>query len=61
MISNVERVIKKSMEDAEKQGMEKGMEKRNIEIARQMLAAGEEMEKIVRYTGLTGEEIEKLK
>ena len=57
MISNVERVIKKSMEDAEKQGMEKGMEK----VARQMLSEGEDIEKIIRYTGLNKEDIEKLK
>ena len=69
MISNVEKVLKKSWEDAEKQGlekgfekgMEKGMEKRNIEIARQMLSDGEEITKIMRYTGLSREEIEKLK
>ena len=53
MISNVERVIKKSMEDAEKKGMEK--------VAKQMLAEGEDIEKIVRYTGLIKEDIERLK
>jgi len=57
MISNVERVIKKSMEDARKEGMEK----RNVEIAKQMLSEGEDIEKIIRYTGLTREDIEKLK
>ncbi len=61
MISNVERVLKKSWEEAEKQGLEKGMEKRNIEIARQMLSDGEEIAKIIRYTGLSKEDIEKLK
>ena len=53
MISNVERVIKKSMEDARKEG--------RVEVAKQMLAEGEDIEKIVRYTGLTKEDIEKLK
>jgi len=57
MISNVERVIQKSLEDAMEKGVEKGIEK----IARQMLAAGEDMEKIMKYTGLSREEIEKLK
>ncbi|MDO9535168.1 MAG: transposase, partial [Bacillota bacterium] len=57
MISNVERVLKKSWEDAEKQGMEKGMEK----VAKQMLSEGEDIEKIMKYTGLSREEIEKLK
>ena len=56
VISNVERVIKKSMEDAEKKGMEKGMER----VARQMLSEGQAIEKIMKYTGLTSEEIEKL-
>lgn len=34
---------------------------RNIEIARNMIADGEPVEKIVRYTGLTKESIENLK
>lgn len=34
---------------------------RNIEIARNMIADGESIEKIVRYTGLTKENIENLK
>ena len=46
MISNVEGVIKKSMEDAGKKGMEKGIEK----VARQMLAESEDIEKIIRNT-----------
>ncbi len=53
MISNVERVIKKSMEDAERRGVEK--------VARQMLSKGMDIETIVSCTGLTGEEIEKLR
>ena len=57
MISNVEKVIKKSVEDAEKQGIEK----RNMEIAKRMLEEKENIEKIIKYTGLSREEIEKLK
>lgn len=34
---------------------------RNIEIAGNMISDGEPIEKIVRYTGLTKESIEKLK
>ena len=34
---------------------------RNIEIARNMIADGEPIEKIVRYTGLTKESIENLR
>jgi len=65
MISNVEKVIKKSVEDAEKQGMEKGMEKgikkRNMEIAKRMLAQGIDINTIASCTDLSKEEIEKLK
>ncbi len=52
MISNVERVIKKSLEDAGKQSLEK--------VAKQMLLKGEPIDKIIEYTGLSREEIEKL-
>ena len=69
LISNVERAVKKSLEDAQREGMEKGIEKgiekgmeKGIQaVARQMLAEGEDVEKIIRYTGLAREEIEKLK
>ncbi len=57
MISNVERVLKKSWQDAEKQGIEKGMQK----VAKQMLSEGENIEKITKYTGLSREVIEKLR
>ena len=53
MVTNVERVLKKSYEEAEKQGIEK--------VARQMLADGENIEKIARYTGLSKEQIIELK
>ena len=69
MISNVERVLKKSWEEAEKKGMEKGMERgmekgmelASIKFARQMLLDNEDMNKIIKYTGLSKEEIENLK
>ena len=69
MISNVERVIKKSLKDAEKQGekqgiekgMRRGIERGIIKVAEQMLAAGEDIEKIMRYTGLSREEVEEIK
>jgi len=61
MISNVERVIKKSLKDAEKQGEKQGIERGIIKVAKQMLAAGEDIEKIMRYTGLSREEIEEIK
>ena len=46
----------KLFEDAEKHGEEKGMEK----IAKQMLNNGEDIENIIKYTGLSREHIEKL-
>lgn len=56
LISNVERAVKKSLDDAQKEGMEKGIKK----VAKQMLAEGEAIDKIMRYTGLAREEIERL-
>ncbi len=61
MISNVEKVLKKSWEDARNEGMEKGMEKAKTDIARQMLIQGFDVETIADCTGLSKEEIEKLK
>ena len=67
------RDIKNSLDTALQQGFEKGQEagraegraegrdERSIEIAREMLAEGENIEKIMRYTGLTGEQIKELK
>ena len=43
------------------EGMEKGMEKRNIEIARSMLGNGESIDKIMLYTGLSKEDIENMR
>lgn len=67
------RDIKNSLDTAREQGFEKGHEKgraegraeglaegrdeRSIEIAREMLADGESIEKIMRYTGLTETQI----
>jgi predicted transposase/invertase (TIGR01784 family) len=50
-----------SMDRALEKGMEKGMEKRNYEFAKAMLNDNEPIEKIIRYTGLSSDEIEKLK
>jgi len=57
MVSNVERVLQKTYKDAEKKGLEQGMTK----VARQMLIEGIDLEVIKRCTGLSDEEIEKLK
>ena len=42
------------------EGRVEGMEKRNIEIARNMLGNGESIDKIMLYTGLSKEDIEKI-
>jgi len=56
MISNVERVIKKSLEKAMEKGMAKGIEK----VVPEMLKKGSDQEIIASCTGLSREEIEKL-
>ena len=61
LISNVERAVKKSLEDAQREGMEKGVEKGIQTVARQMLVEGYDIDSILRCTGLSKEEIEKLK
>ena len=61
MISNVERVLKKSYKDAEKQGIEQGIEQGILKVAKQMLLEGEDIEKIEKYIGLSKETMEQLK
>ena len=43
------------------EGMEKGMNQRSLDIARNMLADGVDINQIMKYSGLTQEQIEKLK
>lgn len=53
--------LKNSMETYFKEGMEKGMEKEKVETAKVMIQANEPIEKIVLYTGLSREDIAKIK
>ena len=53
--------IQKGIQQGVQQGIQKGALNRNIEIAKAMIADGESVEKIKRYTGLTSEEIERLR
>ena len=55
-----ERLRAKARHD-EAQALYNARKERDIEIAQNMIADGEPVEKIVRYTGLTKESIEKLK
>ncbi len=54
------RDLKNVVDTSFDEGKAEGKEERNVEIARQMKLEGEATEKIVRYTGLSREEIEKL-
>ena len=51
--------MEKGMRLGEEQGMQKGEKKKAEKMARAMKAAGESIEKIIRYTNLSREEIEK--
>ena len=59
------RSIKNSVDTAKREGiaegMEKGMNQRSLDIARNMLADGVDLNLIMKYSGLTQEQIEKLK
>ncbi len=59
------RDIKNSVDTAKREGIAEGMEKgtnqRSLDIARNMLADGVDLNLIMKYSGLTQEQIEKLK
>ena len=59
------RDIKNSVDTAKREGlaegMEKGMNQRSLDIARNVLADGVDLNLIMKYSGLTQELIEKLK
>ena len=42
------------------EGIEQGVDKRNLEIAKTMKADNEPIDKIIKYTQLTKEQIEKI-
>ena len=53
--------LAEGMELGMKKGMEKGKNERSLEIAKTMLADGVDINLIMKYSGLTQEQIEKLK
>jgi len=57
---DIKNVVDTSREEGLKEGMEKGIEKRNIEIAKELKKNSISIEIIVQSTGLAKEEIEKL-
>lgn len=56
----IERGLEKGIEQGLEQGIEQGQQNKSIEIAKEMLKNEEDIEKIIKYTKLTREEIEKL-
>ena len=59
--STVKKAEEKAEARGEARGKAEGKVERNIEIAKEMLLEGEPMEKIIKFTKLTKEEIERLK
>lgn len=57
---DIKNVVDTSREEGFEEGIEQGIDKRSVEIAREMKKDNESIEKIIRYTGLSKEEIEKL-
>ena len=55
-----EKGIEIGKEAGRKEGRKEGIQTRNIEIAKSMLEAGEPIERIIKWTGLDKEAIEKL-
>ena len=53
-------MVDTSYEEGKAEGKAEGKEERNIEIARQMKSDGESIEKIIRYTGLSAQDIENI-
>ena len=53
--------LAEGMELGMKKGMEKGKNERSLEIAKTMLADGVDINLIMKYSGLTQEQIDKLK
>ena len=59
-VANLEIHYNDGFKKGEEKGIEKGAEQRNIEIAQSMLADGESVEKIQKWTGLSLEQINSL-
>ena len=61
MEKGIEKGMELGMEKGMKKGMAKGMNQKALDIARNMLADGIDINLIMKYSGLTQEQIEKLK
>ena len=58
---NEELHIQMERADAREEGYAEGIQKRSCQIAKAMLKANEPLEKILKYSGLSPEEIDRLK
>jgi len=58
---DLKNTIDTAKEEGLEEGIEQGMEKKAFLIAKEMLAENESIEKIVRFTGLTTEQVEAIK
>ena len=59
--NSIDTAKQKGIEEGMKKGMEKGMNQKALDIARNMLADGVDINLIMKYSGLTQEQIENLK
>ena len=59
--NSIDTAKQKGIEEGMKKGMEKGMNQKALDIARNMLADSVDINLIMKYSGLTQEQIEKLK
>ena len=59
-MTTAQRLELKGIEKGRKEGIEKGIEKKALETARMMFLAGEPIDKIIRYTGLSEDRIKEL-
>ena len=61
LAEGMEKGMEKGIEIGKAEGMEKRMNQKALDIARNMLADGVDINLIMKYSGLTQEQIEKLK
>ena len=59
--NSIDTAKQKGIEEGMEKGMAKGMNQKALDIARNMLVDGVDINLIMKYSGLTQEQIEKLK
>ena len=58
--NSIDTALEKGREEGREEGRAEGREQRNIEIAKKMLAAGMDIDTVIKMTDLSKSEIEKL-